>query len=214
MPNAFSLGMIPFEIYFKSFVCVFWLTTDYGVMKHELCFYSEGFYMDPDHLQAYVKRLWDATISRLIHLTCILERTDIIPLDGGAPFTVIQPPITCSGLFTEVARQGEVPLIVFDTGHCDQYSLRRFSIPMANRAWQKDGILTDKAFATLYDFWAVFHMAFLTIDPVPPVLWLLHYRDVVERTTTNPYGIAFRRPEFIRICSHTGRAPDTVTLDW
>lgn len=214
MLDALHLGMIPFEIYSYPVMMRYILSTENGITSQELCFNMPSFRGKQPELGNYAKKIWKDYISRLMHVSTLLERVDVVPLLGGEVSFFLPPGFDFGHGLSAPAKQGEVATVVFHTGHNDRYARRRFYLPTSPRNWQNEGILNDEGFSVLYDFWAQWFMAYIPPEPVPPINWLIPYVGVVPATEINPHGVAFRQPQWIRICGHTGRAPEGIALSW
>jgi hypothetical protein len=215
MLDALSLRMIPLGILQQPLTFRFLLDTPFGFTYQDLTLDVPGLNTDLETLSRFgdsiYKLVYGSAASASVH--CSLATVVFWKATSALIMNVPLP--TAGGQVNLPAGTKEnSAVVVLHTGHGDNYARRRLYIPGFPRAWSHEGLLNGTGQTKLYNAVATWYMAFKGSALANPYRWLIAYPRVVQSDETNFFGVAFRQPEFFRICNHTGKPPDGPGLDW
>jgi len=154
------------------------------------------------------RELWDRSIASAMTRDVMLEIVETWTWRMGWGSFVAPQTNVRGGQIAPAAPRRDSGCLVLHTGHSDNYARRRLILPGIPRSWAHDGLLTDGARGALETMAQFMVMGMCGHLNGAPMIWLNHYPDVDKGDPTNPFGVAFRRVEFVRVCWHTDRAPD------
>lgn len=214
MHSAAQLKMIDLEDVAFPITWRFNLSTSWGASSQEITMNVPGFTHDLPPAIALGVFMWRDIISTILTTRVVLDFVEVVrwkisplPLLGaaGAPAGQIHAQRT--------SRENS-GVLVLHTGHYDAAARRRFYVPNMPVSWVADRLMTDAGTKALYDFAAIMLGGSSFELPGAPLEWMIPYPDVIAPTLANLRGVAFRRVQYVRVCSFPDKAPDTVPIDW
>lgn len=153
--------------------------------------------------------LWNRSIATAMCRSVYLEFQDTIcwhQIPIGMPIPRLQ---VRGQLFGASTGRDDSACIVMHTGHADSYARRRMILPGIPKSWVVDGLLTENGMGKLEDLGHMMMMGMAAHITGGPMAWLIAYPDALDPEPGNFTGVGFRSVEYLRICHHTERAPDT-----
>ena len=215
MLDALSQGMIPLGILNQPLTFKYTVDTPFGFTNHELTLDVPDLSLDLAVLSRFASSIWASVFGSALCNTVGSSICTIVNWKTSGSILLTVPLIGAQGRQSGPsgnAKQSGV--LVLHTGHGDSYARRRIYFPGMPRRWQFDGLLNGTGQTQLYRTVATWYMAFKGSALPNPYRWLIAYPRVVEAGTGNFFGVAFRQPEYFRICNHCGKPPEGAALDW
>src|SRR5690349_5000035 len=215
MFDALALGMIPITLTQQPYTFRFLLDTPHGFTVQDLTLDIPDLPFDLEVMTRFVSALWPATLGSALSSEVHCSIATIVNWKGVGGITMIAPLSSgTGGQHIAGAGQKDAGVVVMHTGHVDTFARRRMYLPSIPRNWVHEGLLNGTGQTEIMNQWFRMYMAFKGGELQNPYRWLIAYPRVVASDETNLFGVAFRQPEFFRVCSHTGKPPEGAGLDW
>lgn len=215
MLDEISLRMIPLGILNQPMTFRFLLDSPHGFTYQDLTLDIPDLQTDLETLSRFASSIYNLTYGSASCTSLQASIATVVFWKATAALIKTVPLVAAGGQVhaTHGARE-DSGVVVLHTGHADNFARRRLYIPAMARNWVHEGVLNGTGQTQLYNAVATWYMAFKGSALPNPYRWLIAYPRVVQSDETNFFGVAFRQPEFFRICSHTGKPQEGSGLDW
>ena len=158
--------------------------------------------------------LWLRAVAPATVQQCTLLYTDVVMWRFQPSALPFSDGLT-RGLLAGVASpRNDTACAVFSTDHTDGMAFARFPIAGVPSRWVDDGLLTVGALDALECWGAAVLMGTLRHLVGSPMQLLLHYPRLLDPSSSNPSGVAFRRVERVFGMHHTRPAPVPSSEPW
>jgi len=215
MLDALQLGMIPLGIFPQPLTFRFVVDVPWGFTHMDLTLDIPDLPFEFEVLNRFCPSLWQGAYGSKLSSSAKTSLATVINWKGVGGLSMTVPFVTQSGfLNTTPAKERETGVAVLHTGHADNYARRRMYFPAMPRAWQTGELLNATGEQKIYDAVAVQYMSFKGSELYNPYKWLIAYPNVVPGETGNLFGVAFRQPLGVRVCTHCGKPPEGAGLDF
>lgn len=190
------------------------ITTPFGSTQHELHVDAPGLNGDEQHSLALLPALWAASIATAISFRCRINFFEyVIWKARPLPQIGISDGARGSRFETPAGRE-ESGVLLFHTGHADNYAARRVFAAGMPRNWQSQGLLTERGWDGMMQWAHMMSMGMSSYFNGGQVQLLLAYPGLIPPKPENITGIAFRLVTDIRVCQYTDKAPEGTVAPW
>lgn len=215
MFDALQLGMIPLGILSQPITIRYLVDTNFGFTTQDLTLDVPDLNPTLEVLSRFCPSIWERTYGAALSSSAKCSIATVVFWKTSASIVMTVPFLTRSGgVRLTPASQKNSGVAVLHTGHSDRFARRRVYLPAIPAAWSNDGMLNETGKTRLMNQWFTIYMAFKGSALANPYRWLIAYPRVVESGSGNFFGVAFREPFSIRVCSHTAKPPEGSGLDW
>lgn len=214
MPSAARLSMVSLDALTNPVTFRYNLSTPWGRTPQELTIDIPELIDNAPATGSLATRIWNDAIASALSHNCLLEYVEMVRWKAGPAVTVVATGAPAGLSSLSGTDRDHAGVLTLHSGHSDRFSRRLLFMPSIPHTFVDGNVLSDAGLNRLYDTAAVLFMGCAGFPLTGPMSWWIAYPHVVDVTTDNFFGVAFRRVEWVRVHNYCARAFDTIPLDW